>query len=55
MGKMIKPNTSSKASVCSNGNCLTVFGDTAQFINAVAILATTIIAAVAVVKVLRKL
>jgi hypothetical protein len=46
-------NQNNKATVCADKNCVTVYGDTAKVVNAVAITAAVSLAVALLAKVLR--
>ncbi|MES2516081.1 MAG: hypothetical protein V4580_18140 [Bacteroidota bacterium] len=52
MGNLKKYN-SEKATICSNNNCVTVYGDTARFINIIIGVAVLIAVGVAIAKALK--
>ncbi len=53
MSNLYKYNQNNKATVCAGNNCVTVYGDTAKVVNAIAIAAATIAAVAMLVKALR--
>jgi hypothetical protein len=53
MSNIYKFNQNNKATVCADKNCVTVYGDTAKIVNAVAITAAALVAVALLAKVLR--
>ena len=48
-----KVKTSEKASLCHNSNCVTVYGETAKFVNRVDAVATVSIALILIIRALK--
>ena len=53
MSKIYKYNQNNKATVCADKNCITVYGDAANIVNAVAISVAVFAAVALLAKVLR--
>ncbi|CAM2972160.1 hypothetical protein O8E88_002229 [Flavobacterium psychrophilum] len=48
-----KIKTSEQASLCHNNNCVTVYGETAKFVNSVVAVATVSIALILIIRALK--
>jgi len=48
-----KVKTREQASLCNNNNCVTVYGETAKFVNGVVAVATVSIALILIIKALK--
>ena len=53
MNNLYKFSQSEKATICSKNNCVTVFGETAKFVNTLAVCASILILGALVAKAFR--
>jgi hypothetical protein len=53
MSNIYKYNQNNKVTVCADKNCVTVYGDTAKIVNAIAVTAAILTAVALLAKVLR--